>query len=58
MPFDGNALDFPLLTNRPLLRTILIVGLCLLGLVFSATGVVIACGRLRLGRSERSKQPL
>src|SRR5579883_2522681 len=46
-----HALDFPLLTRRSRLRTCLIVGLCLLGLVFSATNIVIACRRLRLIRT-------
>jgi hypothetical protein len=45
-----HTLDIPQLTSRPLLRTALIVGLCLLGLVFSATGVVIAARRLLRGQ--------
>jgi hypothetical protein len=42
-----HTLDFPQLTSRPALRTALIVGLCLCGLVFSLTGVIIAWRRLR-----------
>ncbi|MDD1526672.1 hypothetical protein C7U92_01005 [Bradyrhizobium sp. WBOS7] len=43
-----HTLDFPVLMARPLLRDVLIVGLCALGLVFSLTGVVIGWRRLRL----------
>ncbi|MCK1715369.1 MULTISPECIES: PepSY domain-containing protein [unclassified Bradyrhizobium] len=42
-----HTLDFPVLQARPRLRDTLIVGLCMLGLVFSATGVVIGWRRLR-----------
>jgi hypothetical protein len=45
-----HTLDFPFLKSRPPLRTGLIVGLCIAGLTFSMTGVVIACHRLRLCR--------
>lgn len=45
--FGGlHRLDFPFLTTRPALRTGLIVGLCIIGLVFSLTGVVIAWRRV------------
>ena len=43
-----HTLDFPILMAHPLLRDILIVGLCALGFVFSMTGVVIGWRRLRL----------
>jgi hypothetical protein len=43
-----HTLDFPILMARPLLRDVLIVGLCALGFVFSLTGVVIGWRRLRL----------
>ena len=43
-----HTLDFPMLMAHPLLRDVLIVGLCALGLVFSITGVVIGWRRLRL----------
>jgi PepSY-associated TM region len=47
--FGGlHTLNFPALTSRPLLRTTIIVALCLCGLAFSLTGVVIAWRRLRL----------
>jgi hypothetical protein len=42
-----HTLDFPALTARPLLRTVLIVTLCGFGLAFSLTAVVIAWRRLR-----------
>jgi hypothetical protein len=42
-----HTLDFPALMAHPRLRDTLIVGLCGLGLVFSATGVVIGWRRLR-----------
>ena len=45
-----HTLDFPILMARPLLRDVLIVGLCALGLVFSLTGVVIGWRRLRLSQ--------
>ena len=43
-----HTLDFPILMAHPLLRDIVIVGLCALGFVFSMTGVVIGWRRLRL----------
>jgi len=42
-----HTLDFPALSARPSLRTALIVLLCMLGTVFSLTGVVIGWRRLR-----------
>ena len=42
-----HTLDFPSLRARPLLRTVLIVTLCGLGLAFSVTATVIAWRRLR-----------
>jgi hypothetical protein len=41
-----HTLDFPVLTARPALRTVLIVALCGFGFIFSLTGVVIAWRRL------------
>ena len=41
-----HRLDFPVLAARPLLRTVLIITLCGLGLVFSLTGIVIGVRRL------------
>jgi hypothetical protein len=41
-----HTLDFPVLTARPALRTVLIVALCGCGFIFSLTGVVIAWRRL------------
>jgi hypothetical protein len=43
-----HTLDFPLLLDHPMLRSILIVVLCALGFVFSVTGAVIGWRRLRL----------
>ena len=43
-----HTLDFPVLLDRPLLRSALIVILCALGFVFSVTGAVIGWRRLRL----------
>ena len=43
-----HTLDFPVLIAHPLLRDVLIVGFCSLGLVFSVTGIVIGWRRLRL----------
>jgi len=43
-----HTFDFPPLASRPLLRTSLIVGLCLCGLAFSLTGVTLAWRRLRM----------
>jgi hypothetical protein len=43
-----HTLDFPVLMAHPLLRDVLIVGLCMLGLAFSVTGIVIGWRRLRL----------
>ncbi|MGY0574888.1 PepSY domain-containing protein [Bradyrhizobium sp. RDM12] len=42
-----HTLDFPVLMAHPRLRDVLIVGLCVLGLVFSVTGIVIGWRRLR-----------
>jgi hypothetical protein len=42
-----HTLDFPVLMAHPLLRDVLVVGLCALGLVFSLTGIVIGWRRLR-----------
>jgi hypothetical protein len=42
-----HTFDIPALSLRPALRTILIVGLCGCGFVFSVTGVVIGWRRLR-----------
>jgi len=42
-----HALDFPVLTARPALRSALIIGLCGCGLAFSLTGCVIAWRRMR-----------
>jgi hypothetical protein len=42
-----HTFDFPPLASRPWLRTSLIVGLCLCGLAFSLTGVMLAFRRLR-----------
>lgn len=43
-----HTLDFPVLIAHPRLRDVLIVGFCVLGFVFSITGVVIGWRRLRL----------
>jgi len=40
-----HTLDFPVLTARPVLRSVLIVVFCLCGLAFSVTGVVIGWRR-------------
>jgi hypothetical protein len=46
--FNGlHTLNFPMLMRHPLLRTVLIVVLCGCGFVFSVSGIVIACRRLR-----------
>jgi multidrug efflux pump subunit AcrB len=45
---DLPNVDFPTLLAHPVLRTLLIVGLCALGFAFSITGVVIGWRRLRL----------
>jgi len=42
-----HTLDFPVLMAHPRLRDILVIGLCVLGLVFSITGIVIGWQRLR-----------
>jgi hypothetical protein len=42
-----HTLDFPALQSRPTLRTAIIVALCLCGLAFSLSGVVLAWRRLR-----------
>ena len=47
-----HTLDFEFLALRPLLRSIVIVALCLCGVVFSLTGAVLAWRRLRV--TERS----
>ena len=52
-----HTFDFPPLTSHPRLRSSLIVGLCLCGLAFSLTGVVLAWRRLRLG-TDRGKNVL
>jgi hypothetical protein len=44
-----HTFDFPPLTSHPWLRSSVIVGLCLCGLAFSLTGVVLAWRGLRLG---------
>ncbi len=44
-----HTLDFPVLAARPALRTALVVTLCVFGLAFSLTGVVIGWRRLRRG---------
>ena len=44
-----HTLDFPALEARPMLRTVLIVSLCGIGLLFSLTGLVIGARRLRRG---------
>ncbi|MFT4117657.1 PepSY domain-containing protein [Bradyrhizobium sp.] len=41
-----HTLDFPILMAHPLVRDVLIVGLCALGLMFSVTGIVIGWRRL------------
>jgi hypothetical protein len=41
-----HTLDFPILAAHPKIRSSLIVGLCVLGLLFSITGVVIGWRRL------------
>jgi hypothetical protein len=43
-----HTLDFPVLMDHLMLRSVLIIVLCLLGFVFSVTGVVIGWRRLRL----------
>jgi hypothetical protein len=43
-----HTLDFPVLLRHPFVRTVLIVSLCSLGLLFSVTGIVIGWRRLRL----------
>jgi hypothetical protein len=42
-----HTLDIPILLAHPRIRSILIVGLCVLGLLFSLTGIVIGWRRLR-----------
>jgi len=41
-----HTLNFPILLSHPLMRTVLVVGLCGVGLLFSVTGIVIAWRRL------------
>ena len=48
-----HTFDFAPLTSHPRLRSSLVVGLCLCGLAFSLTGVVLAWRRLRLGAGRR-----
>ena len=43
-----HTLDFPILLAHPYVRSVLIVGLCALGLLFSLTGIVIGWRRLRM----------
>ncbi|MET4289579.1 hypothetical protein ABIB06_000672 [Bradyrhizobium sp. LB8.2] len=52
-----HTLDFPALMAHPRLRDVLIVGLCMLGLVFSVTGIVIGWRRLRFSLSVRAIGP-
>ncbi|MBV8754533.1 MAG: PepSY domain-containing protein [Hyphomicrobiales bacterium] len=47
---DLHRFDFPLLSDHPSLRTILIVGLCAGGLIFAFTAVAIGCRRVSLVR--------
>lgn len=42
-----HTLDFPALMAHPRLRDVLIIGLCMMGLVFSISGIVIGWRRLR-----------
>jgi hypothetical protein len=49
-----HTLEFPPLDAHPLLRTIVIVVLCLCGLAFSLTGVVLAWLRVRTPPAQRS----
>ncbi len=44
-----HTLDFAPLTSRPLLRSVVVVALCLCGLAFSLTGAVLAWRRLWAG---------
>jgi len=43
-----HTLDFPMLQDHPKLRSTLIIALCALGFVFSATGAVIGWRRMRV----------
>jgi hypothetical protein len=52
-----HTLDFEPLSSHPLLRTCVIVGLCLCGLGFSVTGVVLAWRRVELS-AKRVRRPL
>jgi hypothetical protein len=52
-----HTLDFPALAARPMLRTVLVVSLCAMGLVFSLTGIVIGWRRLRPRGSRRAALP-
>jgi hypothetical protein len=45
-----HTLDFPILLSHPPMRTVLVVGLCGVGLLFSVTGIVIAWRRLLHGQ--------
>ncbi|MBP0115157.1 MULTISPECIES: PepSY domain-containing protein [Bradyrhizobium] len=42
-----HTLDFPVLVAHPRIRDVVIVGLCMLGLAFSITGIIIGWRRLR-----------
>jgi cytochrome b subunit of formate dehydrogenase len=52
-----HTLNFPALAARPMLRSMLITGLCAIGFLFSITGAVIGWRRLRLQLSPRD-QPI
>jgi hypothetical protein len=52
-----HTLDFPALAARPMLRTVLVVSLCTMGLIFSVTGIVIGWRRLRPDGSRRAALP-
>jgi hypothetical protein len=45
-----HTLDFPILLSHPPMRTVLVVSLCGVGLLFSVTGIVIAWRRLLHGQ--------
>jgi hypothetical protein len=51
-----HTLDFPVLLDHPVARSVLIVGLCLLGFIFSVTGAVIGWRRLRLQFSSQDRR--
>jgi hypothetical protein len=52
-----HTLDFPVLLDHPMLRSILIVVLCASGFVFSVTGAVIGWRRLR-SKFSPQRQPI